>query len=163
MTGKIIIVNEKDEIIDYKERSEKTKEDISRATSLWIENSKGEILLAQRAHTIKFSPGKWGPAAAGTVEEGETYNSNIKKEAEEEIGLKGVEFKKVEKVRIIDGKANFFGQRYEAIVDLPIEAFTLQKEEVETIKWFTKKELKKLVQEKPEDFLSIVHDKVKQW
>lgn len=161
MGEKIIIVDEEDNIIGHKKRSEKRKEDISRASSLWIENSKGEILLAQRSYTRKFSPGKWGPAAAGTIEEGETYDSNIIKEAKEEIGLTGIQAKKADKVRIIDGKSNFFGQRYEAQVDWPIEQFKMQKEEVEAIKWFTKEELQKLVKEKPEDFLSIVHEKVK--
>ena len=34
-------------------------------------------------------PEVWGPAVSGTNEEGETYDSNIIKEAQEEIGLTG--------------------------------------------------------------------------
>jgi predicted kinase len=83
-----IIVNDQDQIIGHKEPGTLLKEDIYRVSSLWVTNSKGDILLAQRKFTQKLDPGKWGPAVAGTVDEGETYESNIIKEAEEEIGLK---------------------------------------------------------------------------
>ncbi|MFA6422790.1 MAG: NUDIX domain-containing protein, partial [Candidatus Buchananbacteria bacterium] len=85
--AKIIIVNENDEAIGHKERNELDFSDIYRVSGLWITNLKGEILLAQRAFTKNHDPGKWGPAAAGTVEEGEDYETNILKEAEEELGL----------------------------------------------------------------------------
>ncbi|MEI7562268.1 MAG: hypothetical protein WCJ39_00675 [bacterium] len=53
----IPVVNEQDEIIGYKERSEIQKEDIYRVTALWITNNKGEILIAQRAFTKRNNPG----------------------------------------------------------------------------------------------------------
>ncbi len=160
MAERIIIVDEEDNIIGSKEREKKKPEDIFRVTSLWIENSKGDILLAQRSLTRKKSPGKWGPAVAGTVAQGETYDDNIIKEAAEEIGLSNVHLEKKEKVRM-KGSSNFFGQRYEAKLDLPIEAFTIQEEEVAAIRWFTRKELKKLIKEKPEQFISIVVEKMR--
>jgi isopentenyldiphosphate isomerase len=104
---KIIIVNEKDEIIGFKERSKVKTDDIYRVSALWAENAKGDILMAQRAFSKMNSPGKWGPAVAGTVEEGETYDSNITKEAEEEIGLVNSKFGKGEKVRVF-GEHNYF-------------------------------------------------------
>ena len=95
MTEKIIIVDEDDNIIGSKERNSIVSGDIYRVSALLIENSKGEILLAQRALTKKHDPGKWGPPVAGTVEEGETYESNIVKEAEEELGLKNIQIIKM--------------------------------------------------------------------
>src|SRR3989338_10763955 len=86
---RIPIVNEQDEIIGYKDRKDRNKVDIARITGLWLWNEKGEALLAQRSFNKKMHPGMWGPAVAGTVEEGETYESNIIKESEEEIGLLG--------------------------------------------------------------------------
>jgi isopentenyldiphosphate isomerase len=76
MKPKIIIVNEKDKEIGLKERGTLKTEDIYRVTALWITNSKDEILLAKRALTKSNDPGKWGPAVAGTVDEGETYEEN---------------------------------------------------------------------------------------
>lgn len=104
---KIPIVNESDEVIAYKERESIAVEDIYRVSALWVKNSKGESLLAQRAFTKKHSPGKWEPAVAGTVEEGEDYDSNIIKEIEEELGLKDIKIFKAKKIRRT-GLHNFF-------------------------------------------------------
>lgn len=146
---RIPIVNEEDEIIGYKERSDiDTEKDLIRATGLWLTDHDGNILLAQRAFIKKHDPGFWGPAVAGTVEEGETYQSNIIKEAEEEIGLKGVEFTQGPKVRMYNGLAQWFM----AVIDHEYP-FVKQDEEVEQIKWFTKIELEKLLEETPEIFL----------
>jgi len=89
MTQKIIIVDANDQVIGYKERTEVTYDDTYRVAGLWVLNEAGDALLARRALTKKHDPGKWGPSAAGTVEEGETYESNMAKEAEEELGLTG--------------------------------------------------------------------------
>jgi len=52
--SKIVIVNRKDEIMGYKERGTLNQPDIYRVSVLWIQNSKGEILLAQRALNKKI-------------------------------------------------------------------------------------------------------------
>ena len=93
---KIPIVNEQEEIIGYKERDDRNDKDIIRITGLWVTNKERNILLARRSFNKKHHPGVWGPAVSGTVEEGETYESNIIKEAEEEIGLTG--FKPISRV-----------------------------------------------------------------
>ena|ERR1700733_1343376 len=148
---RIPIVNEQDEIIGYKERNETNSEDITRVSGLWVTDKDGNILLAQRAFTKKNDPGKWGPAVAGTVEEGETYESNIIKEMEEEIGL-------VNFVPVLSHKNRrstsheYWGQWFTAVIDHDYP-FKKQDEEVEELKWFTKEELLKLLDEKPGMFL----------
>jgi isopentenyl-diphosphate Delta-isomerase len=151
MKEQTIIVNENDEIIGFKERSSLNKKDIVRISALWIQNSKGEILLAQRSFQKSTSPGKWGPAVAGTNEKGETYEQNMIKEAKEEIGLKGFKFEKAHKIR---NKENNFVQWFTLKTDN--YEFKLQKEEVEQVKWFKKEELKKEIKENPEKFTSSV-------
>ena len=59
----IIIVDENDNIIGHKKRGTLDKKDIYRVSALWIQNPKGDILLAQRKFTKKHHPGRWGPAA----------------------------------------------------------------------------------------------------
>lgn len=86
----VTIVDEQDNILGVKARDDLGSKDIVRISVLWIENSKGQVLLQQRSLAKKTGPGKWGPAVAGTVESHETYASNIIKEAEEEIGLTGI-------------------------------------------------------------------------
>jgi len=145
----VVIVNEKDEIIGYKGRESVAKEDIYRVAGLWIENSRGEVFLTKRVFSKKNDPGKWSPAVSGTVEEGETYDSNIYKEAEEEIGLKDCELQKGEKRRIT-GEHNFFVQWYFAKLDKKIEDFKLDKGEVEEAWWFSKEEVEKMIEQNPE-------------
>ena len=150
MKEKIIIVNENDKIIDFVERD--TKEGgIYRVSALWITNSRGEILLAKRVMTKSHEPGKWGPAVAGTNEEGETYESNILKEAEEELGLCGIKLKKFKKVRV-SHKYHFFCQWFTLKMDKSAEEFKLQKTEVDKVKWWTKEELSEKISEHPEEF-----------
>ena len=134
--------------------------DIYRVSALWIENSKGDILLAQRKFTKKHDPGKWGPAVAGTNDKGETYESNIEKETEEEIGLVGVKFIE-EKYERIFGDHNYFLKVFKLIIDKDINEFKIQEEEVEQIKWFKRDELLEELKQNPNNFLKIVFDFVK--
>lgn len=152
---RLIIVNEKDEIIGAKDRADKNQEDIIRVAGLWIINSNSEMLIAQRSFNKTHDPGKWGPVAAGTVEEGETYISNIIKEAQEELGIT------LKEEQLIIGHHKFretshkyFSQSFIAKLDLPIENFTIQTEEVENIRWVPLKELILWIKEQPQEFIA---------
>lgn len=153
--SRIVLVDQEDNAIGLKERSEITPDDIYRVSAVWIQNSKGEVLLARRALSKKNGPGAWGPAAAGTVDEGEEYLDNIIKEAEEEIGLSitadqltpGPKF-------LVKGNNRHFVQWYYATVDKPITDFVLQEEEVMDIKWVQMEELLQLTKLHPASFPS---------
>ena len=150
---RIIIVNEKDEVIGYKERKTLEREDIYRVSALWITNSRNEILLAKRHYSKSHHPGKWGPAVAGTVENGETYESNIIKEAEEELGLKEVELKLGPKTRT-DNEYHHFTQWFTLTIDNEINKFNIRPEEVEEIKWFSREELLSQLNSFPDNYLA---------
>lgn len=161
---KIPIVDENDNFIrfaDGKKEIDANPELIYRASSLWITNSKNEILLARRSLNKVYDPGKWGPAVAGTVEEGETYESNILKEAEEELGLKNIKPTLGVKHRR-KTKWNYFSQQFHLAIDKDISEFKIQKDEVAEIKWFKPEELKKELQEHPNNFLRSVHSYFKE-
>lgn len=148
MKNNVILVNEKDEVIGSKKRQEITPENIIRITACWITNKSGKILLAQRSFNKVKDPGKWGPAVAGTVEVGETYDSNIIKEIEEELGLKKT-------------KPEFVTKRFEHIhfvswYKLEIKddsEIIMQKEEVHAVKWFTDDELREFFINQREELL----------
>ncbi len=148
---RIPIVNEEDEIIKIIDSTERMKGDIGRVSALWITNEKGEILLAQRSFTKKRDPGVWGPAVAGTVEEGETYEQNIIKEAEEEIGLKNFPPKLEQKNRRSTSH-EYFGQWFSTVVDGSYP-FVKQDSEVEQLKWFSKEEILEFFRKNPEMFI----------
>jgi isopentenyldiphosphate isomerase len=147
--SQVIVVNEKDEIIGHKNRNGIDENNIYRVTGLWVENSQGEILLTRRAFSKKTDLGKWGPAVSGTVEKGETYDSNMLKEAEEEIGLKHFSLQKGEKKRV-SGDNEFFVQWYFAKLDRKIEDFKINKEEIVEARWFSREEVEKMIKENPE-------------
>lgn len=131
----IQIVNENDELIGLKPRGEvNPRTDIYRVAALWIANSRGEVLIAQRKITKDKDPGMWGPAVAGTVDEGETYEQNIYKEADEEIGLTEVDFALGPKQRVSFPR-NYFCQWYTVALDRDVADFRIQETEVEQIKW----------------------------
>jgi len=151
-TARIIIVDENDNVIAHKERGTVAVSDIYRVSSLWITNTRGDVLLAQRTFAKGNNPGKWAAAVNGTVDEGETYDSNIIKEMEEEIGLTGIVPTKGKKMRI-SNQHNFFVQRYTLCIDRPAESFTIQEDEVERVRWFTRAELDTLLRHDPTIFV----------
>ena len=155
----IIIVDEYDKVIEVKERNNiDYKNDIYRVSALWIKNSKGQILLARRAYSKKQNPGRWGPAVAGTIEEGETYDSNIIKEAEEELGLKNIKPKKGFK-ELVRGKYNHFTQWFYLRLDKDLVEFKYSKEEISEIGWFTKQEVINIINTNSDEVL----EEMKKW
>ena len=163
MKEKIIIVDKEDEIVWYKERGTLEKEDIYRVSALWIENSKGEILLTQRSFSKRNNPGQWQCAVAGTVDKWEDYDDNIYKETEEEIWVIWEKLKKLKKEYCEQnwGKYRFFCQRYYLLIDRGIEKFTIQEEEVEKIKWFKKIDLIEKIYKNPNDFSENILEMIK--
>lgn len=149
---KIVLVNEKDEVIGYKKRGTLSPFDIYRVSALWVTNSQGEILLAKRHHTKDHHPGKWGPAVTGTVEKGESYEENIIKEAEEEIGIKDFNFEIGPKT-MVSNKYLHFTQWYLLKIDKEVDDFILQENEVEKVQWFSIKDLEEQFQKYPEKFI----------
>lgn len=83
-----------------------------------------------------------GPRRAGTVEEGETYESNIIKEAKEELGIEGFTLVKGSK-RFRSGKHTRFSQSFVTQIDQPIEYFHPDPIEVASVMWISMPELKK--------------------
>lgn len=154
----VTIVNEDDEVIGAKARDAlQHPQDIYRVAVLWLTNSQGDVLIAQRGLTKTNSPGLWGPAVAGTIDEGESYDQNIVKEIQEEIGLtvtidqltKGP----YQKPDLTDTNRRYFRQWYFLVRDLPIGDFIIPRDEVEAIRWVAPATLKQELKYHPERFL----------
>lgn len=139
---RIIIVDSQDNVIGLKQRDQITYRDIYRVSALWLTDSKtGDVLLAQRKWNKRNDPGKWSAGVAGTVDEGEDYEVNIKKETEEEMGLTNIVVTLGPKQFVDDGKHRFFCQWYYAQIDKDTTKLTIQEDEVEAVKWMPAKEL----------------------
>lgn len=148
---KLVVVDESDNVIGAKDRDEITSDDIYRVARLVILNSKGQLLLAQRALVKKKDPGVWGLAVEGTVEEGEDYESNIRKEAQEEIGITLDSLELGPTLRMT-GKYNHQCQFFVAKLDLDASKLQLQEDELAAIKWYDPLTLKHEVHNSPEKF-----------
>ncbi len=155
---RIPVVNEKDEIIGYKNRADiDPSVDIVRSASLWITNRNGDILLAQRKFTKQSNPGKWSEAVGGTVEGTDDYESTILREAEEEIGHTVKDYD-IGPKQYIESPARYFVQWYITVIDNPIEAFHIQEEELEQLAWISEDQFKKELRETPEKYIDEMQD-----
>ena len=157
----IIIVDENDNPVGVRARGERGRgapSGIYRVASLWLTNSRGEILLAQRALT-KNDPGKWVPPVNGTVEEGETYESNILKEIVEELGVTDLHPKPAHKFFRVELDRRYFVQFFEDVTDKAIADFYPDPYEIMGLRWWTEEELRTAVREHPENFVTYIVDK----
>lgn len=153
MTKLYQVVDDNDQIVDYKLREDiDWQKDIYRISALWLTNSQGQVLIAQRVLTKDKDPGKWGPAAAGTLEKGEEYEFNIYKEAEEEIGLTGCRFKLGPKQRFYKPRQAWC-QWFIGVCDKKLEEFKLQEDEVEKVAWVNLEDLRKDVAKNPDKYV----------
>lgn len=150
---RIILVNENDEPIGSKLRSEIESTDVGRASGLWVTDLEGNILLVRRALTVKFHPGLLSYAVTGAVGENETYLAAITREMEEELGIRG--FTPTISIKYL---ASGFGRRwYMQIFTLTIPHnynFTPDPNEVAELRWFSKEELIEEQTKNPEQFVS---------
>jgi len=151
MSSLLTIVDNDDNAIGDKHKDQLSPDDIYRVARLLIINSKHELLLAQRSFIKKNDPGLWGLAVEGTVEAHETYESNIRKEAQEEVGITLSNLELGPKLRM-HGKYNHWCQFFISRGELRLDELVLQEEELETVSWFDKATLQADTKLHPEKF-----------
>lgn len=151
------IVDINDNVIGHKERRLLNfNDDICRAASVWITNSQGDILIAQRSPKKRVGGSLWGEAVGGIVDKGDTYLETAIREAHEEIGIV-VDPSKLTvatKEFMKNVPATFFVQWYEYTIDLPADQLKLQEEEVAAVKWIAKQDLTVDVQNNPNKYIT---------
>jgi isopentenyldiphosphate isomerase len=101
---------------------------------------------------MSHNPGLWTAAASGTVQEGETYESNIYKEATEEIGLSGISFNHGPKLLIVLPAESIYIQWFFTMLDRDVRGFHPNRHEVERLHWVDRDEFQQDVQDHPEKY-----------
>ena len=101
----------------------------------------GKYLLEQTTARNDF---KWA-IPGGHMSSGETPEESLKRELEEELGLTDIEYQKIDTVKFPYNKYIFNVFYSNTIIDL--DKLTFQPEEVTQVKWFTKEEILKLIEE----------------
>lgn len=111
---------------------------------IWIINSKNEILVQKRAATKKDDPNKRDMPSAGHVLAGERIVDGAIREVYEELGAKTKETDYKFICECIIDETREIAQIYLLKLDLNIDEFKLQKEEVTEVKWLTYNDFKEL-------------------
>ncbi len=88
------VVDEKGEIIKTLPRSEihGNPSLLHRVVHVIVFNRKGDLLLQKRSMNKDVAPGKWDTSIGGHVNASETVDASLKREAEEELGIKKCTF-----------------------------------------------------------------------
>lgn len=108
---------------------------------VYVINDKNQLLLQKRAASKKSSPNCWGSSCAGHVDVSETLEEAALRELSEELGITIKE----EELKILIYKKLVLRQNsnsnvrtwYYIKTDLDISDFTIQKEELSEIRWFS--------------------------
>jgi isopentenyl-diphosphate delta-isomerase type 1 len=149
------VVNDRDEVIGQKPRSEIHRLKLKhRAVHVLVFNSKGELFLQKRSMKKDCFPGAWDSSASGHLEAGESYDACAVRELKEELGLTIAQVP--ERQFKIDARAETgweFVWIYRCAAEGP---FTLNPDEIETGEWFSPAKLSRWLAEKPEVFAGAV-------
>ena len=131
---------------------------LHREVGVIILNENQELLLEKRSLTKKQSPGKWA-ICAGHIEAGDVPEKAIIREIKEEIGidvkiddLKFLDVFKRDKKFNNGQQNNTFIYIYVYRTNNKIEDYTIQIEELSEVKYFSKEEVEKALEDGNEDF-----------
>jgi len=152
---KLILVDENDRIIGYdtKANCHKGEGILHRAFSIFILNSKGELLLQKRSNKKTLWPNYWSNSCCSHPRENETMEDAIKRRLYEELGLKNelefvYKFKYHAKYKDIGAEREICYVYIGYNNDLP----TINKNEISEYKYINKNDLFKDISENPETF-----------
>lgn len=152
MTEEIFdVVNERDEVIDRKPRSEVHRLGLlHRAIHVLVFNSRGQVFLQKRSMKKDRHPGVWDSSASGHVDSGEHYDATAIREVREEIGLNLKETpQRLFKIEAREETDQEFVWVYRCEAEGP---FDLNAEEIECGDWFAPEEVTRQLAERSQDF-----------
>ena len=165
---KIILVNEHDDMVGTIDKMEAHKQGLlHRAFSVFIFNSKGEMLMQQRALTKYHSAGLWTNACCSHPMPGEKTIDAAQRRLMEELGFEAP----IEKIFDFTYKAEFdngltehefdhvFAGEYEGEIDA-------NPDEVKDFSYKEISEIKNMLQEHPQKFTAWFHiafPKIEEW
>ena len=116
-----------------------------RTTNIFIVNHAGEVLCHQRSLGKERLPGAWVTHMGGHVSVGETYETNARKEIEEEAGIRMEHLPLVAWRTTRVDRVRLWMREYVAVLDLPVTAFAPQPGEVEAFAWVAPEEIVSIV------------------
>lgn len=150
----VIIVDENDREIDRVPRWQADQDLLRyRITNIWIENSRGQVLIAQRGLNKTIAAGLWGPAASGTVEADQSYYDNAIQEVREELGIESIHLSKVTSFPYSYPDQKRFLTWFRGTIDTPLEDIKIEFPEVNAVAWIDKTELFDDIKNNPKKYV----------
>lgn len=150
----VAYVNENDEVIGAGSKTNAVNNGIRvRISRVFLQNSRGELLLQKRADTMSALPGRWDQTAGGHVDEGEDYKTAASRELAEEMGIEGIELSEVatfySEEKDEDKTKKRFNKIFTGIYDGEVN---IDNDEVADFQWVSIDGLSERMSQSPDDF-----------
>ena len=128
---------------------------IHRSVRVIVYHPDGRSLLLQKRSASKdIFPGRWDMAVGGHVDSGETPDQAAVREMDEELGMpSGVPLKKLFQLKVRNEIESENVQEYSAVFGGP---FRIRKSELDEVRFFAFDELKKRIEDSPEEFTPLL-------
>lgn len=129
-----------------------------RAVHVFVRNAVGKIFLHQRSKLKDTFPGRWNSSCAGHVAAGDDYDATMRRELEEELGLRvpeagsGDAAREPRRLLKVQARAET-GEEFVWVYAVEAEGpFILNPREIGRGAWFTPAEIDAWVARAPEEF-----------
>ncbi|WP_374365087.1 isopentenyl-diphosphate Delta-isomerase [Cloacibacterium sp.] len=154
MEEKVVLVTEKDEVLGLMEKMQAHENGIlHRAFSVFLYNSKGEMLLQKRAAEKYHSPNQWTNACCSHPRMEETYEQAAKRRIKEELGIDCELEEKFWFIYKADVGQNLWEHELDHVFVGNYEGeFNLNKEEVSEVRYISLENLNIELENNPEKF-----------
>ncbi len=101
-------------------------------------DSTGSLILQKRSMDKDIQPGKWDTSVGGHISCDETLENALYREAEEELGIKGADFKKLYTYIMVSDVERELVNTFRCIWDGPVN---FQRSEIDDVRFFTSDEV----------------------
>ncbi len=154
MEEKVVLVTEKDEVLGLMEKMQAHENGIlHRAFSVFLYNSKGEMLLQKRAAEKYHSPNQWTNACCSHPRIEETYEQAAKRRIKEELGIDCELEEKFWFIYKADVGQNLWEHELDHVFVGNYEGeFNLNKEEIAEVRYISLENLNIELENNPENF-----------
>jgi isopentenyldiphosphate isomerase len=134
-----VLVDEADRVIGTAPRREiRARNLLHRGVVVVVRNSAGQVYVHRRTEAKDVFPGMYDATVGGMVGAGEGYDAAARREVEEELGISGVDLRRLFMHRYHEDRNNSWMAVYEVVWDGPIRH---QESEISWGGWMTPQEV----------------------
>ncbi|WP_419868132.1 isopentenyl-diphosphate Delta-isomerase [Chryseobacterium sp. CT-SW4] len=150
----VVLVTPQDDILGLMEKQQAHINGLlHRAFSVFLFNSKGEMLLQKRAAEKYHSPHQWTNAVCSHPRDNETYQEGAQRRLKEELGISAELSEKFHFIYKADVGSGLWEHELDHVFTGVFEGeFFLNNKEVEEVRYISMKELDDEIAKNPENF-----------